>query len=48
MLASQTLVMLIVSITPLPARSEGAEGGFIFLFKMFFKENILPEFFFGE
>jgi len=42
MLAAQTLVMLIVSITPLPGGSGGAEGGFIFLFKMFFKENILP------
>ena len=42
MLAAQTLVMLIVSITPLPGGTGGAEGGFILLFKMFFKENILP------
>jgi len=42
MLAAQTLVMLIVSITPLPGGAGGAEGGFILLFKMFFKENILP------
>jgi len=42
MLAAQTLVMLLVSITPLPGGSGGAEGGFIFLFSMFFKENILP------
>ena len=41
MLAAQTLVMMIVSITPLPGGSGGAEGGFAFLFKIFFKENIL-------
>ncbi|MBW9172391.1 lysylphosphatidylglycerol synthase transmembrane domain-containing protein [Clostridium estertheticum] len=42
MLAAQTLVMLIVSITPLPGGAGGAEGGFVLLFTMFFKENILP------
>ena len=42
MLSAQTLVMLIVSITPLPGGAGGAEGGFILFFKMFFKENILP------
>jgi len=42
MLAAQTLVMLIVSITPLPGGAGGAEGGFLLLFKMFFKENVLP------
>ena len=42
MLAAQTLVMMIVSITPLPGGSGGAEGGFTLLFKIFFKENILP------
>ena len=42
MLAAQTLVMLIVSITPLPGGAGGAEGGFLLFFTMFFKENILP------
>jgi len=42
MLAAQTLVMLIVSIPPIPGGAGGAEGGFILLFTMFFKENILP------
>lgn len=42
MLAAQTLVMMIVSITPLPGGSGGAEGGFTLLFSLFFKENILP------
>ena len=42
MLAAQTLVMMIVSITPLPGGTGGAEGGFGFLFSIFFKENILP------
>jgi len=42
MLAAQTFVMMIVSITPLPGGLGGAEGGFVLLFKVFFKENILP------
>ncbi|HEY8891333.1 MAG TPA: lysylphosphatidylglycerol synthase transmembrane domain-containing protein [Clostridium sp.] len=42
MLAAQTLVMTIVSITPLPGGIGGAEGGFALLFKAFFKENIFP------
>ena len=42
MLSAQTLVMMIVSITPLPGGSVGAEGGFALLFSLFFKENILP------
>jgi uncharacterized protein (TIRG00374 family) len=42
MLAAQTLVMMIVSITPLPGGTGGAEGGFGFLFSIFFKEDILP------
>ena len=45
MLAAQTFVMMIVSITPLPGGLGGAEGGFVLLFKMFFKENILPAMF---
>ena len=42
MLAAQTFVMMIVSITPLPGGIGGAEGGFILLFKAVFKENIFP------
>ena len=42
MLAAQSLVMMIVSITPLPGGSGGAEGGFTLLFQAFFKGNILP------
>jgi len=42
MLAAQTLVMMIVSITPLPGGSGGAEGGFTLIFSMFFKEKTLP------
>ena len=42
MLSAQTFVMMIVSITPLPGGSGGAEGGFTLLFKLFFKENIFP------
>ena len=42
MLAAQTLVMMIVSITPLPGGSGGAEGGFALLFSMFFKGEIFP------
>ena len=42
MLAAQTLVMTIVSITPLPGGAGGAEGGFTLLFSVFFKEKIIP------
>jgi uncharacterized protein (TIRG00374 family) len=42
MLAAQTFVMMIVSITPLPGGIGGAEGGFILLFSAFFGENIFP------
>jgi len=42
MLAAQTLVMMIVSITPLPGGIGGAEGGFAVIFKVFFNQNILP------
>ena len=42
MLAAQTLVMTIVSITPLPGGAGGAEGGFTLIFSAFFKEKIIP------
>lgn len=42
MLAAQTLVMTIVSITPLPGGAGGAEGGFTLIFSAFFKGKVLP------
>jgi glycosyltransferase 2 family protein len=42
MIAAQTLVMMIVSITPLPGGVGGAEGGFTFILKIFFQQNIFP------
>jgi glycosyltransferase 2 family protein len=45
MLAAQTFVMMIVSIIPLPGGEGGAEGGFYLLFKIFFKEDIVPAIF---
>ena len=45
MLAAQTFVMMIVSIVPLPGGEGGAEGGFYFLFSIFFKKDIVPAIF---